>query len=133
MLFMNKLEFSSLIGFFFAYIYKIIVVEWFSVRFSSFRCISNYCFYGEKMYFYINKEKYCNRKNNSTFKGKQLDSVNKAKPHQLLAVAVEISSPRNHRESNLLVKVTMNSMEQKSYMCSTVCIQYCYVPLPLAL
>ncbi len=27
-----------------------------SVRFSSFRCVSNYCFYREKMYLYINNE-----------------------------------------------------------------------------
>jgi hypothetical protein len=37
----------------------------------------------------------CNkRKNNATFKGKQRDNVNKAKPPLLSAVAVEISRPR---------------------------------------
>ncbi len=40
-------------------------VVWFSARFSSFQCISNFRFYGEK---------------NATFKGKQRDIVNKAKP-----------------------------------------------------
>jgi hypothetical protein len=34
------------------------------------------------------------RKNNATFKGKQRDNVNKAKPNLLSAVNVEISSPR---------------------------------------
>jgi hypothetical protein len=53
---MNKLEFSSLIDCF-VYISEATVcigVVWFSVyRFSSFGCISYYCFYREKIYLYI--------------------------------------------------------------------------------
>jgi hypothetical protein len=55
LLFMNNFEFSSLTDFF-AKISETIGVVWFSVRFSSFQCISNYCFHGEKIHLYFNKE-----------------------------------------------------------------------------
>jgi hypothetical protein len=39
--------------------------------------------------------------NNVTFKGKQRNNVNKAEPHPLSSVVVEISSPRNQRGSKI--------------------------------
>jgi hypothetical protein len=44
----QELEFSSLIDCF-VEISETIWVVWFSVRFSSFRCISNYCVFQEKL------------------------------------------------------------------------------------
>ncbi len=88
---------------------------WFSFllgRFSSFRCISNCCFYGEKMYLYIIK---CiKRKNNAIFKGKQ-EKQSQAHSHfQLLLQKSQVQE--NHRgEWNPLVEGTVNSIEQKSY------------------
>jgi hypothetical protein len=53
MLFMNKLVFSSLIDCF-VWIYESMWVVWFSVRFSTFRCISNLCSIG-KICIYVKK------------------------------------------------------------------------------
>ncbi len=91
MLFMNKLEFPSLIDSF-VWISETTGVVWFSVRFLYFLCISNCCFYGKKMYLHIIK---CNNGKN-----KLLSKVNKEimqtmpSPRPLSAVAVEISSQR---------------------------------------
>ncbi len=54
----------------FVKISETIGVVWFSVRFSSFQCIFNYCLHGEKMHLNLNKECCCrNLKSEKTIGG----------------------------------------------------------------